>query len=410
MLRSLPWLLVALLVASCGEPDDDPDAEKPIVITPAVAVAEPTAPVNPAVEPALAYDGTRAHLVYCQTDGLGDHNIVYAQRVGAGPFNTPAPLFPASTGDSRRPSVALDSAGTLHVVWVEGTAPNRDIWYLTRNALGSISGASNLSNTAGQDENNPRVHVDVSGRVHAVWEGASGGTSAIFHRRTVGSIFAAAQALPFSANGVSGEMPDVGSDADQHVYVVWSENVGGHRDIRMMRSDDNGASFNNIGNGIAVGGSTDATEPRISCGLLGEVHLAFIAQDSGGDRGLFVTFTLTGGTFGQPLQLFVSTTGGVRTPSIASFLQTGGKRTVMVAFNDGPLAGGNILVRTSRDGGINWAGDPLDLSQGNSQPTTNLTPCIAMDDNELVLSWVGQPQGGGVARTFTSNNTYTIPE
>jgi hypothetical protein len=82
----------------------------------------------------------------------------------------------------------------------------------------------------------------------------------------------------------------------------------------------------------------------------------------------------------------------------------------VVAFNDGALAGGNILVRTSRDGGLTWSGDPRDLSQGNAQPATNITPSITIDDNEIILSWAAQPTGGGVVRTFTSTNTYTIPE
>lgn len=404
-----------LLLAACGEQDDDPEADDPVTITPGFALAEPASPAQAAIEPAVAYDGTRIHLVYAQSNGAS-HNLMYCQRVGGGSFSSPAPVYPASAGDSRRPSVWLDGQGTLHIVWVEGMAPNRDIWYATRSNTGVISAASNLSNTAAQDENNPRVHVDASGRVHAVWEGSTlppNPTSAIFYRRTVGSVFASSMVLPFSANGISGEMADVAVDESQLVYVVWSESVGPNRMIRLMRSDDNGASFNNIANGmggIAVGGTSDKTEPRIVCGKQGHVILAFVAQDTAGERGLFATYTETGGTFATPGQLYFSSTGGVRNPSLAAFTLTSGTRVVALAFNDGPGGGGNILVKSSRNGGATWPGDPLDLSQGNSQPATNQWPSVALDDNEVVLSWVAQPQGGGIARTFTSVNGYTLPD
>lgn len=411
MKATLLWLLclAALIATACGKEDKEEKPAKPVEIAPGVALAEPLAPTNAAIEPAVAYDGTRVHLVYCQNDGTANHNVVYTQRVGGGSFAAPAPLFSGSTNDSRRPHCALDSAGTLHVVWVEGTAPNRDIFYCTRTSTGVISTPSNLSNTVSGDENNPRIHVDVAGRVHVVWEGTSGLTSAIFHRRTVGSVFAAAQPLPFSTNGVSGEMPDVGADVDQHVYVVWSESLGTNRVIRMMRSDDNGANFFNVGQGIAVGGTSDKTEPRIACGDLGEVILTFVAQNSGGERALFVTYTQTGGTFAGPGQLFFSNTGGVRSPSIARFKQSDGVRVVMIAFNDGVAGGGNILCVASRDGGKSWPGSPVDLGASNSQPSTNRTPSVAMDNNEVVVAWAGQPLGGGVVRTYTSNSTYGLP-
>lgn len=412
MRPTLLWLLClcALVASACGEQDDEEEDPKLVTITPGVALAEPAAPTAAAIEPAVAYDGTRTHLVYCQNNGTSQHNVVYTQRVGAGVFSAPAPLFPGSTNDSRRPHATLDGAGTLHVVWVEGTAPNRDIFYVTRTSTGVISTAANLTNTVSGDENNPRVHADVAGRVHVVWEGTSGLTSAVFYRRTVGSVFASAVVLPFSTSGISGEMADVGTDADQHVYVVWSESIGPNRVIRMMRSDDNGATFNNINTGIAVGGSSDKTEPRIACGDLGEVILTFVAQNTAGERALFVTHTQTGGTFAGPGQLFLSTTGGVRNPSIARFEQADGQRVVMIAFNDGSVTGGNLLVVASRDGGSSWPNDPVDVSAGNSQPATNITPSVAMDDNEVIVAWAAQPAGGGVVRTYTSSSTYGLPD
>ncbi|MCC6464750.1 MAG: exo-alpha-sialidase, partial [Planctomycetes bacterium] len=341
-----------------------------------------------------------------------DHNIMYVQRVGGGSFSAPASVYAGSTNDSRRPDVALDSAGTLHMVWVEGTAPNRDIYYATRTSAGVISAASNLSSTPAQDENNPRIHVDSTGRVHVCWEGATAtppATTAIFYRRTSGSVFAAVQTLPFATGGVAAESPDVATDAGDLVYVVWAESNGTRRNIRMMRSDDNGANFGNVASGYVAGGSTDMSEPRVACGALGDVYAVFSAQDSGGDRGVYFAYTRTGGTFVAPVAMYTSATGGARSPYVALHSRSGGGDTVIVAFNDGAAGGGSILVRASHDSGANWPGDPVNLSQGNCQPATNRLPVLAMDDNEVAAGWDGQPTGGGVVRTFSSISGYTLP-
>jgi hypothetical protein len=405
--------LAVALLAGCGPGDEDETELKPVEFTIGVAVAEPAAPANPAIEPAVAYDGTRVHLVYCQNDGNGLHDLMYTSRIGAGSFATPAPVFPASTVDSRNPHVYLADSGTLHIVWEEGTSPNRDIYYATINASGIISAAANLT-TSAEDEANPRVHVDSSGRVHVVWEGSTpppSPTISIFYRRTQGAIFLSPVVLPKANGNQPAQMPDIATDIGDRVYVVWAEQNGTSRDIRMVRSDDNGANFGTPpGKSYAISGSIDMTQPRIAGGTDGEVFMCFIGQDDQGERAVFATFTRSGYSMVTPGQLASSETGGIRDPAIAAFEQDNDDFTVVIAWSDGGATGGNILVHASADNGGNYPKSPTDLSQGNTQPASNNRPAIAMDDNELIVVWQGQPQGGGVVRTWTSNNSYKLPK
>jgi hypothetical protein len=409
------WIALAFvalfLISACGQDPEEEEEVKPIDITPGVAIAEPAAPTNPAVDPAIAYDGTRVHMVYSHNDGAL-YDLMYAQRVGGGTYSAPAAIFPASTGHSRNAHVFLDSADTLHIVWEQGTTPNREIYYATRTSGGIISTAANMTNTS-EDEANPRVHVDGTGRIHIVWEGSTtppNPTTAIFYRRTQGSIFLAATILPKLNGNQPAEMPDLCTDVGNRIYVVWAENNGSSRNIRLVRSDDNGQNFGSVGSGLAEAGTVDMTQPRVQGGLDGEVFLVFIAQDSSGDRALYSKFTRTGGTFDGRVRLLSSETGGLRDPELAAFRQDDDNYTVMVACNDGPAGGGNILVMSSPDNALNWPGDPVNLSQGNSQPATNVSPVLALDDNELIVSWAGQPAGGGVVTTWTSNSNYELPD
>lgn len=400
-----------MMLAGCPGPEDDEPELDPIEVTIGVAVAEPANPTDPAIEPAVAYDGTRLHMVYSQNDGNGDHDLFYVSRVGGGNFSAPAPVHPASAGDSRRADVYLDGNGTLHIVWEEGTSPNREILYATINSSGTISPASNLSSSV-EDEANPRVHVDSSNRVHAVWEGSTPPptpTISVYYRRTQGSVFLAPVVLPKASGNQPAEMPDIACDAGDRVYVAWAEPNGTARNIRLLRSDDNGANFGSPpGTAFAVSGSVDMTFPRLAGGNDGELFLAFVGQDTQGERGMYVTYTRSGYSMALPGQLASSQTGGIRDPAIAAFHRGEDKYTVAVAWCDGGGTGGNIMLHASQDNGGNYVGDPHDLSQGNTQPASNRFPALALDDNELIAAWQGQPQGGGVIRAWASNSSYKL--
>jgi hypothetical protein len=409
------WIFLAVLalllnLTACAQDPEEEEEVKPIDITPGVALAEPALPANAAVDPAIAYDGTRVHLVYSHNDGA-TYDLMYTQRVGGGSFSAPAPIFPASTGHSRNAHVFMDSSATLHIVWEQGTTPNREIYYATRTSGGTLTTATNMTNTS-EDEANPRVHVDGTGRIHSVWEGSTAPpnpTTAIFYRRTQGSIFLAATILPKLNGNQPAEMPDLCTDVGNRIYVFWAEGDGSSRNIRMVRSDDSGQNFGSVGSGLAVSGSVDLMQPRAQGGLDGEVFLTFVGQAVNGERALFATFTRTGGTFADPGQLITSDTGGIRDPEMAAFRRSDDSYTIVVVCNDGPAGGGNIVVKSSHDNGSNWTGDPVNLSQGNSQPSTNVTPVVALDDNELIVSWAAQPPGGGVVTTWTSNSNYELP-
>jgi hypothetical protein len=407
---TLALLAVLLLLSACGEDPNEEEEVQPVDVTPGVALAEPALPANPATDPAIAYDGTRVHMVYSASNGT-QYDVMYTQRIGGGSFSAPAPVFPGSTGQSRNSHVFLDSAGTLHIVWEEGTSPNREIYYATRTSGGIISTAANMTNTT-EDEANPRVHVDSTGRIHVVWEGSTtppNPTSAIFYRRTQGAVFLAAVILPKLNAGQPAEMPDICTDAGDRIYVVWAESDGSSRNIRMVRSDDNGQNFGGVGSGLAESGSVDLTQPRVQGGTDGEVFLVFIGQDSSGERALYSKFTRTGGTFDGRVRLLNSDTGGLRDPELAAFEGADGQYTVMVVVNDGVAGGGNVVMMASPDNAENWPGEPINLSQGNSQPSTNVAPVISLDDNEVIVSWAAQPQGGGVVTTWTANCGYELP-
>lgn len=407
MRKILLLLPLTVLLAACGAPEEEGEPGGPAIeVTISAPTAEPTSPVNAAIEPALAYDSTRIHMVYAQTDGVGSHDIVYNSALVGGPFTTPASILVSAGADSRNPQCAFDSTGTLHIVWEEGNAPTRDIFYATRTSGGTITSA-NLTNTGAADESSPRIHIDPSNRVHIVWE--SGG--AVLYRRKTTS-FGTAITLPHVSGGSTAQSPDVTTDAGERVYVIWSEQIAANRNLRILRSDDNGTNFGEVSSdGLAQRGSVIMTDPRIKGGLDGEVFMVFVGQDTGGDRAIFECRTGTGGAgFSGTQQLYTSTTGGIRSPSLAVFRRSDDNFNIMVAINDGTLTGGNVLLFCSRDNGFHFLGGPHKLSETFCQAGTCTLPVISLDDDDCVAVWMGQPAAGGVVRTFAQINKYTLPK
>ncbi len=80
-----------------------------------------------------------------------------------------------STGDSRNPSLRLDSAGNPHISWDSRNLGFYDIYYLEWNgsewvdADGSGQESTNVSKTSGLDSGNPSLYLDASGNPHIAW-------------------------------------------------------------------------------------------------------------------------------------------------------------------------------------------------------------------------------------------------
>src|SRR4051794_6938675 len=72
------------------------------------------------------------------------------------------------TVSSTRPSMGVDVNGTLHLVWVEGTAPATKIMYSARRIGQNWSGAIPIGEQNRSDA--PRLVVDNQSRVHVVWQ------------------------------------------------------------------------------------------------------------------------------------------------------------------------------------------------------------------------------------------------
>jgi hypothetical protein len=123
--------------------------------------------------PALAIDpaGTVHVLWRSWPDGMA----YYAQRPVSGPWTSPHVVASGLDADSL-PRLAIDPAGVAHIVWHDGNGSRRDIFYTRRDAAGTWPATENLTGADpyATESRLPAIRVDVTGTATLAWQNGVG--------------------------------------------------------------------------------------------------------------------------------------------------------------------------------------------------------------------------------------------
>ena len=199
--------------------------------------------------------------------------------------------------------------------------------------------------------------------------------------------------------------PQIASYRD-NIYVVWQDNSftdnDRNYDIYLKRSNDGGVSFDdnitNLSNNVGL--SDDA-----QMAMSGSSIYVTWTDDTSGNRDIFFTKSVDfGNTFSKPVNLSNNTSDS-HNPEIAAARGSGNNTYVYVVWNDYTSdRNGGIMLSTSKDREATFS-KPITLSNN----TKDSYPKIAtIDDNNIVyVVWNNQTQNdkiGGVYLTKSTDN------
>jgi len=248
--------------------------------------------------PQLAVDLRGNIYVVWEDDTNTNSNILFSRSTDGGTFSAPKGVS-NSAGFSFNPRIAVDSGGTINVVWQDSPDFYRTSnVFFSRSSDGGITFSTpmNLSGTSNSAfYSTPQIAVHNAGNISVVWESDTGNLAIWFSGSTDGgATFSAPKML--STNTAGSIDPQIAVDKNGNINVLWEDDLAGHSDISFSRSADNGVTFsspmnlsNPFGNSLA-----NSNSPRLAPDLLGNINVVW-ANDSPGNFEIFISRSTDGG-------------------------------------------------------------------------------------------------------------------
>jgi len=188
--------------------------------------------------PSVAVDsGGMVHVAWRDLTDYGgsgtDFDIFYKYRDSSGVWSTTEVVSTDSTEESRNPSLALDSSGTIHVAWRDdtnygGSGADKDIFYKCRDATGIWSTTEVVSTESTEDSYTPSLDVESDGTVHVAWDdrtnyGGAGSDHDIFYKyRSTAGTWSATEVVSTESASDS-DNPSIAVENGGTVHVAWDD-------------------------------------------------------------------------------------------------------------------------------------------------------------------------------------------
>jgi hypothetical protein len=183
-----------------------------------------------------------------------------ALTLSPAPSHTPSVALQRVPDGGIEPEVAVDRAGTVHLIYFKGNPAAGDLFYSRSRDGITFSTPIRVNSEPGTaiavgNIRGGRIAAGERGRVYVVWNGsrvaaaANGGRTPMLYARLngQGTAFEPERNLIHSAYGIDGGGA-VAADASGHVYVFWHAPIPGKkgepfRRVWMTRSENNGKTF-----------------------------------------------------------------------------------------------------------------------------------------------------------------------
>ena len=258
---------------------------------------------------------------------------------------------------------------------------------------GTDSSSQNLSNNPGNSTDS-RIGV-YQNNVYLVWSDDTTGNKDIYFKRSVdnGSTFGSTENL--SNN------PGNSTDArialyQNNFYLVWTDDTSGNGDIYFKRSVDNGSTFGTTEN-LSINNTSLSSGPQISAS---GNNVYVVWQDiSSGKNAIYYRYSNdTGVGFRGVRELSKTISVNGESALYPQISNTG--NNVYVVWQDKISGNNEIFLRGSNDGGNKFTGIK-NLSRNNTGDS--ISPRIASSGNNVFVAWTDSEPGK--AQIFARGST-----
>lgn len=215
----------------------------------------------------------------------------------------------SAPGGQHLPSIALGPSNQIYVVWVDcrndpTCETNTDIYFARSVDGGQSFDAEVLVSDDGTSfANSPKIAVDNSGNIYAVWhDNRTGDSWDVYLSKSEdgGSTFSPAMRVNEYISNVFQYEPDVALDRHGHIYVSWNRYYYDadldqwDYDVYVAKSTDGGVTF---GSNVKVNDGSDwQYKSSIKVSRSGNVYVVWTDRRNGGISDVYFAKSVDGGS------------------------------------------------------------------------------------------------------------------
>ncbi|MHC4299628.1 MAG: InlB B-repeat-containing protein, partial [Planctomycetota bacterium] len=233
--------------------------------------------VNPAMVVDSSSAGDRAYVVW-QDDRAGNHDI-YLAKSGDGFVTNAVTQVTSNSADQTSPAVAVDSFGTVHVIWADGRNPSNgtDIYGASSGTWTNVPVVRKAA-----DQSGPVVAAERgSSMLHILWVDQSSGDSDIYYGSSAGLPGSPLTGInliddSLGAEQLSPTVAVIGTGSDAKVFACWRDernlSTGGDMDLYMVQTNSGSGTNVFVGDG---GANSDQTGPATGIDQYGHPYVVW---------------------------------------------------------------------------------------------------------------------------------------
>ena len=261
----------------------------------------------------------------------------------------------AGSSSKGRPVTARDAAGTIWAAWHAGPEESRDIYVAKLVAGADAFGSPTRVTTDARDQCYPDLAVGADGSVYVVWQDHRGGNWDIY--ASSGSDDKFSREVQVTNSDKNETRPALGIDGQSpsHLYVAWQDDRNGNQDLYIADSANAFASSTLV---QVTADAGDQIQPDLAVDAQNTVYIVWTDLRNGqadlygaaSNNGPWTNVPIATGTGDQTDPALVAEPGGA-TLHLVWMDNASGNQDIYYAELDGmpssPVAGTNIVDDTS---------------------------------------------------------------
>lgn len=296
------------------------------------------------MNPYIAVDSSRIHVVWNENLIVSENpnfELIYKQSADGGATWSAPKRLTYSTGGSMAYSLVVDSSSVIHVVYVDNTPGNNEIFHKRSTDGGTTwSPPKRMTWNSGSSET-PRMAVDSGNNIHLIWSNFISSAADIFYKQSTdnGLTWSAPKRLTWSAN--SAFNPSFAADSGSGLYIAWDEGATSNHEIYFKNSADSGTTW--LPPKRMTWNAGRSWVPCITADGATGVYIVWIDQPASDFEIFFKGSTDSGTNWEKPARLTWSI-GGSWTP----FVATDSGNNVHVLWSDGSPGNYEIFYKNRK--------------------------------------------------------------